>query len=100
MRARLGTLWASVFIIIAIACPLLAGEAQDAFNDGVKFYRAGKFKESIAAYDRAIKAAPRPLKHRQGFPPTPSSPGRRAIKDYDRHPANPARMPNISAAMP
>ena len=35
-----------------------AGEAQNAFNEGVKHHQAGKFKEAIAAYDRAIKVSP------------------------------------------
>ena len=36
-----------------------AGEAQNAFNEGVTYQRAGKLKEAIAAYDKAIKADPK-----------------------------------------
>ena len=38
---------------------LYAAEASNAFNEAVKNQRAGKYKEAIAAYDRAIKADPK-----------------------------------------
>ena len=50
----------SVFIaVIGWCAPLMAAEAQNAFTEGVKYHRAGKLKEAIAAYDRAIKADPK-----------------------------------------
>ena len=52
-------MWVAIVVFIATTGLLFAGEAQEAFNEAVKFYRAGKFKEAIAAYDRAIKAAPK-----------------------------------------
>ena len=58
MRARLVKLWVAVVMLMAMPNLLLSGEAQNAFNEAVKFHRAGKFKEAIAAYDRALKAAP------------------------------------------
>ena len=42
---------------MATPAMLLAGEAQNAFNEGVKLYKAAKYKEAIAAYNRAIKAS-------------------------------------------
>src|SRR5262245_66612182 len=59
MRARFEILWISVVFFLRTAGLLFAGEAQDAFEAGVKFYRAGKFKDAIAAYDRTIKAGPK-----------------------------------------
>jgi tetratricopeptide (TPR) repeat protein len=38
---------------------LLAGQAENAFNEGVKYYKAEKYKEAVAAFTRAIKASPR-----------------------------------------
>ncbi len=38
---------------------MLAGEAQNAFNDGVKLYKAAKFKDAVVAFNRALKAAPK-----------------------------------------
>ena len=46
-------------MLLGIPAMLFAGEAQNAFNEGVKFYRAAKYKEAIAAYNRAIKAQPK-----------------------------------------
>ena len=50
----------TLLLFVALATPFVgwAGEAQNAFNDGVKHYQAGRFKEAVAAYDRAIKASP------------------------------------------
>ena len=46
---------------IAILSLKIAGAAEDPtaqMAEGVKYYRAGKYKEAIGAYDRAIKTAP------------------------------------------
>src|SRR5262245_50435878 len=85
MRAQLEILWMSLVFLMGTAGLLFAGEAQDAFDEGVKFYRAGKFKESIAAYDRAIKAAPKAAEAYLGRGSAYDKVGQsdRAIKDYD-----------------
>ena len=50
----------TLLLFVALATPLVgwAGEAQNAFNEGVKHHQAGRFKEAIAAYERAIKISP------------------------------------------
>ena len=48
----------TLVLTVGIAPPLFAAEAANAFNEGVKHQRAGKYKEAIAAYDRAIKGDP------------------------------------------
>src|SRR4029453_60785 len=85
MRAHLGILWISIVVFSGTANLLFAGEAQDAFNEGVKFYRAGKFKDAIAAYDKAIKAPPKAAEAYLGRGSTYAKLGQsdRAIKDYD-----------------
>ena len=85
MRVQLGILWISVVVFIGTANLLFAGEAQDAFNEGVKLYRAGKFKEAIAAYDKAIKAAPKAAEAYLGRGSAYAKLGQadRAVKDYD-----------------
>jgi tetratricopeptide (TPR) repeat protein len=75
MRRKLGKLCSTVVLFIGLPNLLFAGEAIDAFNEGVKFYRAGKFKEAIAAYDRAIKAAPNAAEAYLGRPSSDSRMG-------------------------
>jgi tetratricopeptide (TPR) repeat protein len=58
MKTTGSAFWHSILLVIGLPALVAAGEAQNAFNEGVKLYRAGKFKEAIAAYDRAVKAAP------------------------------------------
>src|SRR5258706_14024629 len=51
--------WLGSFLVFLLPFPavVVAAEAQNAFNEGVKFYKAGKFKEAVNAFNRAIKAA-------------------------------------------
>jgi tetratricopeptide (TPR) repeat protein len=85
MKARLVGLWVSVVMLVALPNLLFAGEAQNAFNEAVKLHRAGKFKEAIAAYNRALKAAPKAAEAYLGRGSSYASLGQenRAIKDYD-----------------
>src|SRR5574341_610778 len=46
-------------LIIAVPAAVIAGEAQNSFNQGVKLYRAAKYKEAVAAFNRAIKLSPK-----------------------------------------
>ena len=85
MRGKLGKLSITAVILIVVPALLFAGEATDAFNEGVKFYRAGKFKEAIAAYDKAIKAAPNAAEAYLGRGSARAKLGQQdaAVKDYD-----------------
>src|SRR5262249_60801383 len=85
MRAGFEILWISVVVFFGTAGILFGGEAQDAFEAGVKFYRAGKFRDAIAAYDRTIKAAPKAAEAYLGRGSAYAKVGQadRAIKDYD-----------------
>jgi len=49
----------SLVIVLLLPASIFAGEAQNAFNEGVKYYKAGKYKEAVAAYNRAIKSSPK-----------------------------------------
>ena len=39
--------------------PGWAGQAEEAVNEGLKLHEAGKLKEAIREYDRALKANPK-----------------------------------------
>src|SRR5687767_9213620 len=77
-------------LFVALAVPfdrtISAGEAQNAFNEAVKHYRAGKFKEAIAAYDRAIKASPEASEayNNRGLAYHKLGQVGNAVKDYDQ----------------
>ena len=60
-------------------------EAQNAFNEGVKLYKAAKYKEAIAAFNRAIKAAPKSDEayNNRGLAYTKMGQQDNALKDYD-----------------
>jgi Flp pilus assembly protein TadD len=60
MPIKFSRLWPHL-CLIAILIPSLASAAttENAFNEGVKLYRAGKYKNAIAAFDRAVKVAPK-----------------------------------------
>src|SRR5512132_3933036 len=58
MKAALKILCIGLALVLGSPVVSMAGEAQSAFNEGTKLYRAGKFKEAVSAYDRAIKASP------------------------------------------
>src|ERR687895_921167 len=85
MRARPATLWIAIAILIGLPVGLFAGEAQNAFNEGVKLHRAGKFKEAVTAYEKAIKAAPNAAEAYLGRGSAHAKLGQtdRAIKDFD-----------------
>jgi tetratricopeptide (TPR) repeat protein len=59
MREIKRKIWRWLFIFAAVPAVVIAAEAQNAFNEGVKFYKAAKYKEAVAAFNRAIKAAPK-----------------------------------------
>src|SRR6185436_8541148 len=75
-------------LLLGLALPGAAGraaETSNAFQEGVKFQRAGKYKEAIAAYDRAIKADPKGAEAYVGRGSALAKTGQheRALKDYD-----------------
>ncbi|MDP9130885.1 MAG: tetratricopeptide repeat protein, partial [Candidatus Binatota bacterium] len=53
-----GYFW-SCLAVLLIPTLLIGAEAQNAFTEGVKQYKAAKYKEAVAAFNRAIKAAPK-----------------------------------------
>src|SRR5215208_2137988 len=59
MPAKKTVSWSVFLLVITLCEPLYGGEAQNAFNEAIKHHRAGRLKEAIAAYDRAIKADPK-----------------------------------------
>ena len=59
MRRLAGKLWQFSLIILLVPSGVIGAEAQNAFNEGVKLYQAGKFKDAVAAFNRAVKAAPK-----------------------------------------
>ncbi|HET7393245.1 MAG TPA: tetratricopeptide repeat protein, partial [Candidatus Binatia bacterium] len=77
-------------LLVALAMPWgnigWGGEAQNAFNDGVKHYQAGRFKEAVAAYDRAIKASPDASEayNNRGLAYHKLGQTGNALKDYDQ----------------
>src|SRR5204863_7509406 len=74
-------------LVVFLLVPALAraGEAQNAFNEGVKFYQTGKYKEAVAAFNRAIKAAPKADEayNNRGLAYFKLGENDAAIKDYD-----------------
>jgi hypothetical protein len=44
-----------VFLLLTILCAAFA--AGDGFDDGLRLYKEGKFKESLAAFDKAVQEA-------------------------------------------
>src|ERR1044071_8644292 len=40
-------------------CPAWSGQAEDALNEALKLHEAGKPKEALVQYDKAIKANPK-----------------------------------------
>jgi len=84
MRVFKRYFWSCLSILL-IPAALLAGEAQNAFNEGVKHYKAGKFKEAVAAFNRAIKAAPKSddAYNNRGLAYAKLGQPDNAVKDYD-----------------
>ncbi len=64
---------------------MLGGEAQNAFSEGVKLYKAGKYKDAVAAFNRAIKAAPKSDEayNNRGLAYFKLGQNDNALKDYD-----------------
>src|SRR5512147_541106 len=85
MKAQWRTWCAALVILVAVSRIAVASEAQNAFNEGTKFYRAGKFKEAIAAYDRAIRAAPTAAEpyNNRGLAYYKLGQNEAAVKNYD-----------------
>ncbi len=52
--ALLAALW--IFLIVT---PAWSGQAEEALNEGLKLHDAGKPKEAIREYDRAVKMNPK-----------------------------------------
>ena len=48
----------ALFLFIVTPCAW-SGQAEDALNEGLKLHEAGKPKEAIQEYDRAIKVNPK-----------------------------------------
>ena len=59
MRAHMRRIWNFLLLLLALPVGLFAAEAQNAFSEGVKYYQAGKYKEAVGAFNRALKAAPK-----------------------------------------
>ncbi|HMA81213.1 MAG TPA: tetratricopeptide repeat protein, partial [Candidatus Binatia bacterium] len=76
--------WA-IFGLLALPALLYASEAQNAFNEGVNFYRAGKYKEAVGAFSRAIKVSPKADEayNNRGLSHFKLGQIDEAIKDYD-----------------
>src|SRR4026207_35895 len=72
-------------LLLVVTAAAHGAEATNAFHDGVKNQRAGKYKEAIAAYDRAIKADPKGAEAYVGRGSALAKTGQheRALKDYD-----------------
>ena len=51
---RIDFLVCSIFFVIA--APAWSGQAEIALDEGLKLHEAGKPKEAIREYDRAVKA--------------------------------------------
>src|SRR5215470_18659458 len=49
----------TVLWVFPMAASSWSGQAEDALNEGLKLHEAGKPKEAIREYDRAIKANPK-----------------------------------------
>ena len=71
--------------VLLIPAALFGAEAQNAFNEGVKHYQAAKFKEAVAAFNRAIKAAPKSAEayNNRGLAYAKLGQPDNALKDYD-----------------
>ena len=77
---------ASCFVLLLLLpSGLLGGEAQNAFSEGVKLYRASKYKDAVAAFTRAIKAAPKSDEayNNRGLAHFKLGLNDNALKDYD-----------------
>src|SRR5258706_529814 len=85
MTARVKWLGSVLVFLLAFPAVVVAAEAQNAFNAGVKFYKAGKFKEAVNAFNRAIKAAPKSDEayNNRGLAYFKLGQHDNAIKDYD-----------------
>ena len=84
MRAVKRYFWSCLSILL-IPAALFAAEAQNAFNEGVKLYKAAKYKEAVAAFNRAIKAAPKSDEayNNRGLAYAKLGQQDNALKDYD-----------------
>src|SRR5688572_17707964 len=85
MSSKTKKFWRWLMMSLGIPAVLLAGEAQNAFNEGGKLYKAGKYKEAITAYNRAIKAAPKSEEayNNRGLAYFKLGQNETALKDYD-----------------
>src|SRR5512132_4385263 len=84
MRTIKRCLWVHLTILL-IPAALFAAEAQNAFNEGVKYYKSAKYKEAVAAFNRAIKAAPKSDEayNNRGLAYAKLGQRDNALKDYD-----------------
>ncbi|MEO6162621.1 MAG: tetratricopeptide repeat protein, partial [Candidatus Binatia bacterium] len=71
--------------LLLIPAALFGAEAQIAFNEGVKQYKSAKYKEAVAAFNRAIKAAPKSDEayNNRGLAYAKLGQQDNALKDYD-----------------
>jgi tetratricopeptide (TPR) repeat protein len=76
---------AAALLLLNLAAPSRSGEPPGAYNEALKLHRAGKLKEAVAAYDKAIKADPRRAEAFVGRGEAYAKLGQpeRAIKDQD-----------------
>jgi len=51
--------WFAALFLFTVAPWAWGAQAEDALNEGLKLHEAGKTKEAIQEYDRAIKANPK-----------------------------------------
>ena len=74
-----------VSIWLVAAASAMAAVAEDDFKQGVELYRAGKYRAAIAAYDKAIKAAPQAAEayNNRGLAHFKLGEHDQAIKNYD-----------------
>ncbi len=77
--------WPHLIVFLLLPGWSIAGEAQNAFNDGIKFYRAAKYKDAVAAFSRAIKASPKADEayNNRGLAYFKLGQTDNAVKDYD-----------------
>src|SRR5262249_12575522 len=83
---KLRTILPAVFFFIAAAAQAWSAAAPSSYDQAVNLHRAGKFKEAIAAYDKAIQADPKSARAFVGRGEAYARLGQteRAVKDFDQ----------------